>query len=117
MKKKIYFSILILCVILAYSAFKNLNKKARDEGPSPGGQFFLRSIQSNVLKGETVFDIFKKRGLNMEQFSAMREAAWNVHCLQDIRNVQFFRRFREENIEIPYPHRTVYIREEKQWKE
>lgn len=26
------------------------------------------------------------------------------------------RRFREEGIEIPYPHRTIHIREEKDWK-
>jgi small-conductance mechanosensitive channel len=26
------------------------------------------------------------------------------------------RRFREEGIEIPYPHRTIYVREEKDWK-
>jgi hypothetical protein len=95
MKKKIYFSILILCVILAYSLSKP-QQKARDEGPSPGGQFFLRSIQSNVLKGETVFDIFKKRGLNMEQFSAMREdAGMYTVCRYSQRSV--FRRFGREH--------------------
>ena len=29
---------------------------------------------------------------------------------------RIFRRFREEGIEIPFPHRTVYLREEKAWK-
>ncbi len=29
---------------------------------------------------------------------------------------RIFRRFREDGIEIPFPHRTVYLREEKQWK-
>lgn len=29
---------------------------------------------------------------------------------------RIFRRFREEGIEIPFPHRTVYMREEKEWK-
>ena len=29
---------------------------------------------------------------------------------------RIFKRFREEGIEIPFPHRTVYLREEKAWK-
>jgi small-conductance mechanosensitive channel len=29
---------------------------------------------------------------------------------------KIFKRFKQEGIEIPFPHRTVYIREEKDWK-
>ncbi len=29
---------------------------------------------------------------------------------------RIFRRFKQEGIDIPYPHRTVYLREEKEWK-
>jgi small-conductance mechanosensitive channel len=29
---------------------------------------------------------------------------------------RIFKRFRQEGIEIPFPHRTVYLREEKDWK-
>ena len=27
-----------------------------------------------------------------------------------------FKRFAEEGVHIPYPHQTVYLREEKEWK-
>ena len=30
---------------------------------------------------------------------------------------RIFRRFKQESIEIPFPHRTVYLREEKDWKQ
>ena len=30
---------------------------------------------------------------------------------------RIFRRFRKEGVEIPFPHRTVYVREEKDWKQ
>ena len=29
---------------------------------------------------------------------------------------RIFKRFKAEDLEIPYPHRTVYLREEKEWK-
>ncbi|MBI5188246.1 MAG: hypothetical protein HZA07_04140 [Nitrospirae bacterium] len=29
---------------------------------------------------------------------------------------RIFKRFKEEGVEIPFPHRTVYLREEKDWK-
>jgi small-conductance mechanosensitive channel len=29
---------------------------------------------------------------------------------------RIFKRFQEESIEIPFPHRTIYLREEKDWK-
>jgi small-conductance mechanosensitive channel len=29
---------------------------------------------------------------------------------------RIFKRFKEEGIEIPFPHRTVYLREEKEWQ-
>jgi small-conductance mechanosensitive channel len=29
---------------------------------------------------------------------------------------RIFKRFNEEGIEIPFPHRTVYLREEKEWR-
>ena len=29
---------------------------------------------------------------------------------------RIFKRLKEEGIEIPFPHRTVYLREEKDWQ-
>jgi small-conductance mechanosensitive channel len=29
---------------------------------------------------------------------------------------RIFKRFKAEGIDMPFPHRTVYLREEKEWK-
>lgn len=38
------------------------------------------------------------------------------HPVQHELRKRIFKRFKENNIEIPFPHRTVYLREEKEWK-
>ncbi len=38
------------------------------------------------------------------------------HPVQHELRKRIFKRFKENSIEIPFPHRTVYLREEKEWK-
>jgi small-conductance mechanosensitive channel len=38
------------------------------------------------------------------------------HPVQHELRKRIFKRFKENGIEIPFPHRTVYLREEKEWK-
>lgn len=40
----------------------------------------------------------------------------NQYLAQHELRKRIFRRFKEEGIEIPFPHRTVYLREEKEWQ-
>jgi small-conductance mechanosensitive channel len=46
----------------------------------------------------------------------VREFVDQYLILHEMRK-RILRRFKKEKIEIPYPHRTVYLREEKDWKQ
>ena len=45
----------------------------------------------------------------------MREFTDQFPVQHELRK-RLFKRFKEEGIEIPFPQRTVYLREEKDWK-
>jgi len=38
------------------------------------------------------------------------------YLAQHVLRKRIFRRFKQEGVEIPFPHRTVYLREEKEWQ-
>jgi len=46
----------------------------------------------------------------------IREIFENSIFTQHELRKRIFKRFQDEGIEIPFPHRTVYLREEKDWK-
>lgn len=83
-----FFCIAILCVLLAYPVFRGIIHKTQEGIATPANQPSLKSIQDKVGPGETLFDIFKRYGLNMEELFAMKEAAAKVHRLRDIRSGQ-----------------------------
>jgi len=58
---------------------------------------------------------FGDSSLDFTLICQVQEFVDQYFAQHDLRK-RIFRRFREEGIEIPFPHRTVYLREEKEWQ-
>lgn len=58
---------------------------------------------------------FGDSSLNFTLICQVREFV-DQYYAQHILRKKIFKRFSEEGIEIPFPHRTVYLREEKDWQ-
>lgn len=87
--KLIAVSIVMLAAYLGLSHFCQPSQSSR----TPGQEKLRtsgRTIQDTIGRGETLFDIFKKNGLNMADLFTMREAAASVHHL---RNLQHGRKY------------------------
>jgi small-conductance mechanosensitive channel len=58
---------------------------------------------------------FGESSLDFTLICQVREFVDQYPVQHELRK-RIFRRFKEEGIEIPFPHRTVYLREEKDWQ-
>jgi small-conductance mechanosensitive channel len=58
---------------------------------------------------------FGESSLDFTLICQVREFVDQYPVQHELRK-RILRRFREEGIEIPFPHRTVYLREEKEWE-
>ena len=58
---------------------------------------------------------FGESSLNFTLVCYVREIS-DHHPVQHELGKRIFKRFKMEGIEIPFPHRTVYLREEKDWR-
>lgn len=58
---------------------------------------------------------FGESSLDFTLICQVREFVDQYLAQHELRK-RIFKRFKEEGIEIPFPHRTVYLREEKEWK-
>lgn len=58
---------------------------------------------------------FGESSLDFTLICQVREFVDQYPVQHELRK-RIFKRFREEGIEIPFPHRTVYLREEKEWQ-
>jgi small-conductance mechanosensitive channel len=58
---------------------------------------------------------FGESSLDFTLICQVREFVDQYLAQHELRK-RIFNRFKKEGIEIPFPHRTVYIREEKEWK-
>ena len=58
---------------------------------------------------------FGDSSLNFTLICQVKEFVDQYLAQHELRK-RIFKRFKEEGIEFPFPHRTVYLREEKEWK-
>lgn len=58
---------------------------------------------------------FGESSLDFTLVCQVREFADQFFVQHELRK-RILKRFREEGLEIPFPHRTVYLREEKEWR-
>ncbi len=58
---------------------------------------------------------FGKSSLDFTFICPVREFVDQYLTQHELRK-RIFKRFKEEGIGIPFPHRTVYLREEKEWQ-
>lgn len=57
---------------------------------------------------------FGESSLDFTLICQVREFYDQFFAQHELRK-RIFKRFKEEGIEIPFPHRTIYLREEKDW--
>jgi len=58
---------------------------------------------------------FGESSLDFTLICQVKEFVDQYYAQHELRK-RIFKRFKEEGIEIPFPHRTVYLREEKNWQ-
>ena len=61
------------------------------------------------------FRTFGESSLNLELLCWAKEPAIRGRTIHEL-NKEIYKRFREAGITFPFPHRTVYLREEKDWE-
>ncbi len=78
----------------------------------------IASKNENILitpKPRVRFRTFGESSLNFELLCWAKEPAIRGKTIHEI-NKEVYNKFNEADITIPFPHRTVYIREEKNWE-
>ncbi|RPH47048.1 MAG: peptidase M23 [Desulfobacteraceae bacterium] len=134
------FTVLLVAFFIYTGGFQTLNRSKLDI-PSPvpekSGKIF-REITGVIKPGETLYDIFKRYGLDLRDLFLMRNASASIHMLRDIsadrryklmidedNNVHFFKYsinddiflnimrnengFKAEKIEVEYEKRIGQI--------
>lgn len=84
--KKAYIASVILIVLIIFGSdfpFTNKNLPVEDVPPAVKTPEY-REIAGTIQTGETLFDIFKKYALNVNELFKMREVSANLHRLRDL---------------------------------
>jgi murein DD-endopeptidase MepM/ murein hydrolase activator NlpD len=76
-------SIIVIGLVVAFLTMRS-NLHIRNEQTQETAQQPCKEICGTVKKGETLFDIFKKYRLHVEELFALKEASADVHRLGDL---------------------------------
>ena len=76
---------LFIVLIASFSLHQPLINLFRDKTPPVSEISPLKSINNNIEQGETLFAIFIKHGLRIEELFAMKNAAASIHPLRELR--------------------------------
>ncbi|OGW40334.1 MAG: hypothetical protein A2Y97_10410 [Nitrospirae bacterium RBG_13_39_12] len=82
MKKKLLITIFLTTAFLIIRANFNIINKTEKPAPLESKQYL--EIKGNIKKGDTLFDIFKKYELNLEELFKLKEASADFHRLKKL---------------------------------
>lgn len=89
MIRKLLLGVVVLLVLGgSFVCYEVLKSWPVNGGTSASGISSPKEISSTIAKGETLFAVFKKYGLSIDDLFAMRQAAASVHQLTQLRTGQ-----------------------------
>lgn len=87
--KRVVLGFVFLCIFITIFTFSIKNEKINtEENVSTSGEIFSQSkecykeICGTIKHGETLYDIFKKHGLDLKEFIKLKEASADIHKLR-----------------------------------
>lgn len=83
-RKKILWALLFIVLLGSFSFHQSLISLFREKTPDVPATPPLKSITNNIEQGETLFSIFMKHGLRIEELFAMKNAAASIHPLREL---------------------------------
>jgi murein DD-endopeptidase MepM/ murein hydrolase activator NlpD len=98
-------AVVFIAFLTTYSDFSLLNERQQEVRsghvqPSAAKAAELREIKGCVKKGETLFDIFRKYGLDLGDLFKLREASADIHKLKKLEVNRPFRILLDDNDQI-----------------
>jgi len=84
-KNKFLLLVFLIFLIVSFSLYQPLINIFKGEPDSVPEITSLKSINNIIEEGETLFSIFTKYGLHMEELFEMKSATASIHPLREIR--------------------------------
>ncbi len=83
-RKKILWALLFIVLLGSFSFHQSVIRLFLNRALSVPETSPLKSISNNIEQGETLFSIFTKHGLRIEELFAMKNAAASIHPLREL---------------------------------